>query len=61
MAGLDGIQNRTEPPGAVDNDLYDLPPEELAKVQRCPDRWASRWRRSRTITIPIEGRVFTRT
>ena len=32
MAGLDGIQNRTEPPTPLDRDLYDLPPEELAKV-----------------------------
>ena len=30
MAGLDGIQNRIEPPDPVDKDLYDLPPEELA-------------------------------
>ena len=31
MAGLDGIQNRIEPPTPVDRDLYDLPPEELAQ------------------------------
>jgi glutamine synthetase len=36
MAGLDGIQNRTEPPAPVDRDLYDLPPEELAKVPHVP-------------------------
>ncbi len=36
MAGLDGIQNRTEPPPPVDRDLYDLPPEELAKVPQVP-------------------------
>jgi glutamine synthetase len=36
MAGLDGIQNRTEPPTPVDRDLYDLPPEELAKVPTVP-------------------------
>ncbi len=36
MAGLDGIQNRTEPPDPVDKDLYDLPPEELAKVPQVP-------------------------
>ena len=28
MAGLDGIQNKIEPPEPVDKDLYDLPPEE---------------------------------
>jgi glutamine synthetase len=36
MAGLDGIANRTEPPPPVDKDLYDLPPEELAKVPQVP-------------------------
>jgi glutamine synthetase len=36
MAGLDGIQNRIEPPPPVDKDLYDLPPEELAKVPQVP-------------------------
>jgi glutamine synthetase len=37
MAGLDGIQNRIEPPDPVDKDLYDLPPEELAQVPQVPD------------------------
>jgi glutamine synthetase len=32
MAGLDGIQNKTDPGDAMDKDLYDLPPEELANV-----------------------------
>jgi len=36
MAGLDGIQNKTEPPTPVDRDLYDMPPEELAKVPQVP-------------------------
>ena len=36
MAGLDGIQNKIEPPAPVDRDLYDLPPEELAKVPQVP-------------------------
>jgi glutamine synthetase len=36
MAGLDGIENRIEPPAPVDKDLYDLPPEELAKVPQVP-------------------------
>ena len=36
MAGLDGIQNRIEPPDPVDKDLYDLPPEELAEVPQVP-------------------------
>jgi len=36
MAGLDGIQNKIEPPTPVDRDLYDLPPEELAAVPQVP-------------------------
>jgi glutamine synthetase len=36
LAGLDGIQNRIEPPAPVDKDLYDLPPEELALVPQVP-------------------------
>jgi len=36
MAGLDGIQNRIEPPEPVDKDLYELPPEEHALIQQVP-------------------------
>jgi glutamine synthetase len=36
MAGLDGIQNRIEPPEPVDKDLYELPPEEHAQIQQVP-------------------------
>jgi len=36
MAGLDGIQNRIDPGEAIDKNLYDLPPEELAKVPSAP-------------------------
>jgi glutamine synthetase len=36
MAGLDGIQNRIEPPKPLDKDLYDLPPDELAQVPQVP-------------------------
>ncbi len=36
MAGLDGVQNKIEPPDPVDKDLYDLPPEELANVPQVP-------------------------
>lgn len=32
MAGLDGIQNKIHPCDAMDKNLYDLPPEELAEV-----------------------------
>ena len=37
LAGLDGIQNKTEPAAPIDKDLYELPPEEHASVQTVPD------------------------
>src|SRR5436190_15424961 len=36
MAGLDGIQNRIDPGQPLDKNIYDLPPEELAKVPQAP-------------------------
>ena len=36
MAGLDGIQNRIEPPTPVDKDLYELPPLEKAQIPQTP-------------------------
>ena len=36
MAGLDGIQNKTGPGDPVDQDLYSMPPEELAKLKQVP-------------------------
>ncbi|MGC1442168.1 MAG: type I glutamate--ammonia ligase, partial [Burkholderiaceae bacterium] len=32
MAGLDGVQNKIDPGEAADKNLYDLPPEEDAKI-----------------------------
>ena len=37
MAGLDGVLNRIDPGDPLDKNLYDLPPEELAKVPSAPD------------------------
>ena len=37
MAGLDGIENRTDPGDPMDKDIYDLPPEERAAVPLTPD------------------------
>ncbi|MHB1176361.1 MAG: glutamate--ammonia ligase [Sulfuriferula sp.] len=34
MAGLDGIQNKIHPGDASDKNLYDLPPEEEAKIPK---------------------------
>jgi len=36
LAGLDGIINETEPPDPVDVNLYDLSPEESAKIKQVP-------------------------
>lgn len=36
MAGLDGIQNRIEPPKPVDKDLYELPAEEKKDIPQTP-------------------------
>ena len=36
MAAIDGINNKTHPGEPLDKDIYDLPPEELAKVPTTP-------------------------
>ncbi len=36
LAGLDGIQNKLDPGEAVDKDLYELEPEEAAKIKSTP-------------------------
>jgi glutamine synthetase len=36
MAVLDGIQNKIDPGDPLDKNIYDLPPEELAKVPSAP-------------------------
>jgi glutamine synthetase len=36
LAGLDGIQNRIEPPDPVDENLYELPPERQAEIAQVP-------------------------
>ncbi len=36
MAAIDGIQNKINPGEPLDKDIYDLPPEELAKVPKTP-------------------------
>ena len=37
LAGLDGVQNRIDPGDPLDKNLYELPPDELAKVPTVPD------------------------
>ena len=36
MAVIDGIQNKIDPGDPLDKNIYDLPPEELAKVPSAP-------------------------
>ena len=36
MAAIDGIINKVNPGEPLDKDIYDLPPEELAKVPQTP-------------------------
>jgi len=36
LAAIDGIQNKLNPGPPLDRDIYDLPPEELAKVPKAP-------------------------
>ncbi len=36
MAGLDGVLNKIEPGEPMDKNIYELPPEELAKVPNVP-------------------------
>ncbi len=36
MAGLDGVANHVEPPAPVDEDLFELPPDELAMIAQVP-------------------------
>jgi glutamine synthetase len=36
MAGLDGIENRTDPGDPLDRNIYDLPPQEASKIRQVP-------------------------
>ncbi len=36
MAGLDGIQNKIEPPDPIDKNIYDLAPEEAGEIRGVP-------------------------
>jgi glutamine synthetase len=60
MAGLDGVQNRIEPPKPVDKDLYDLPPEELKLVPQVPGSLEESLRALETDSKFLQaGGVFT--
>jgi glutamine synthetase len=36
LAGLDGIENQTDPGAPLDKNIYDLPPEEAAGIRQVP-------------------------
>lgn len=36
MAALDGIKNKTDPGKPIDKNIYELPPQELARIPRTP-------------------------
>ena len=40
MAVIDGILNKIDPGEPLDKDIYDLPPEELARVPQTPSSLA---------------------
>ena len=61
MAGLDGVQNKLTPPGPLDKDLYDLPPEEHAKIDSTPGSLAEVLTElEKDHDFLLKGDVFTR-
>ncbi|MGB9602428.1 MAG: type I glutamate--ammonia ligase [Limisphaerales bacterium] len=61
MAGLDGVVNRIDPGEPVDKNLYELPPEELAKVPQVPSSLGEALDcLERDHEFLLKGDVFTR-
>jgi glutamine synthetase len=59
MAGLDGIKRKLGPPQSTDKDLFDLPPEELAKIRQLPESLAESLAALETDhAFLLEGGVF---
>jgi glutamine synthetase len=60
MAGLDGIENKIDPGQPLDKDIYDLGPEELAKVPSMPGSLESALDHlARDYQFMLKGDVFT--
>ncbi len=60
MAGLDGVQNQIDPGDPMDKDLYDLPPEEAAKIKQVPGSLAEALDAlERDHEFLLKGDVFT--
>jgi glutamine synthetase len=61
MAGLDGIQNRIEPPPPIDKDLYELEPEEAVNIKSTPGSLAEALNAlEEDHEFLLRGDVFTR-
>jgi len=61
MAGLDGVQNRTDPGAAIDKNLYDLPPREQAKIPKTPGTLEDALNAlERDHQFLLKGEVFTK-
>ena len=62
MAGLDGIKNKLDPGDPVDKNIYELPPEEAAKIKTVPGSLdAALAALEADHDFLLEGGVFTRT
>jgi glutamine synthetase len=61
MAGLDGVLNKLDPGEPMDKNLYELPPEELAKVPQVPGSLSEALEHlERDHEFLLKGDVFTR-
>src|SRR5271165_2376450 len=60
MAGLDGIENKIDPGPPLDKDIYELGPEEMARVPSMPGSLeAALEELSRDCEFLMKGDVFT--
>jgi glutamine synthetase len=61
MAMLDGIKNKLQPGEPLDKDIYDLEPEELAKVPKAPGSLAEALDNlEKDYNFLLQGDVFTK-
>ena len=61
MAGLDGIENKIDPGHPMDKDLYDLEPQEAAKIKKMPGSLDESLRNlEKDHDFLMKGNVFTR-
>ena len=61
MAGLDGVLNKLDPGEPMDKNLYELPPEELAKVPQVPGSLSEALEHlERDHEFLLKGDVFSR-